>query len=79
MNLVSTATPPTEITIGSMIDIPELPGEYAVVIDAQQGASHETVLVVSHAGELHSLIPHHDALIPVVSYAFESNALDASR
>lgn len=80
MQLIATPTLPLEIPIGSMLDIPELPGEYAVLkLSSSVGPNRDqAALMLSHAGDLHSLLVQIDQPVDVVSYAV-SNMLETGK
>lgn len=78
MNLIATPTPITDIPAGSMLDIPELPDEYATLIDAQP-MTNGVAVVVSHKGALQSMTASVGALFAWVTYAAVSNALETSK
>jgi hypothetical protein len=77
MQFISTPTTPSQIAPGSMLDIAELPEEYATFVGFDGSYSDNSVafLTVLHKGELVSLVVPADANLSVVTYDV-SNALE---
>lgn len=76
MQLVATPTKPADIAIRAMLDIPDLPDEYAVLVGFDGSTSGDAVyLTVLHAGNLYSIVTTTETDVPVVSYSI-SNALE---
>ena len=77
MQFISTPTTPSQIEPGSMLDIAELPEEYATFVgfDQSPSAPEVTFVTVLHCDELVSLTVPTEAELSVITYDV-SNALE---
>ena len=78
MQFTATPTKPADLPLRAMLDLPELPGEYAVLLSFDGSTSSDDVfLTVMHAGHLYSIATTTETDVSVVSYAL-SNVLETS-